>query len=62
VLFTKLEYLILNHRCSPLLSGNLQNIDYSSMEFLAAAALSDGRCGASNPMPDLYRMATELGR
>jgi len=36
VLFTKFEYLILNHRCSPLLSGNLQNIDYSSMEFLAA--------------------------
>src|SRR6185503_15491639 len=30
-------------------------IDYSSMEFLAAAALSDGHCGPGNPMLDLYR-------
>jgi hypothetical protein len=29
--------------------------DYSSMEFLAAAALSDGHTGPSNPMLDLYR-------
>jgi hypothetical protein len=33
----------------------LAYIDYSSMEFLAAAALSDGHCGPSNPMLDLYR-------
>lgn len=30
-------------------------IDYSSMEFLAAAALSDGHSGADNPMLELYR-------
>jgi hypothetical protein len=30
-------------------------IDYSSMEFLAAAALSDGHCGDFNPMLELYR-------
>jgi hypothetical protein len=30
-------------------------LDYSSMEFLAAAALSDGHTGASNPMLELYR-------
>ena len=29
-------------------------IDYSSMEFLVAAALSDGHIGASNPMLELY--------
>jgi DNA polymerase-1 len=33
----------------------LAYIDYSSMEFLAAAALSDGHCGPNNPMLDLYR-------
>jgi hypothetical protein len=33
----------------------LAYIDYSSMEFLGAAALSDGHTGASNPMLDLYR-------
>jgi hypothetical protein len=33
----------------------LAYIDYSSMEFLAAAALSDGHSGPSNPMLDLYR-------
>jgi hypothetical protein len=30
-------------------------IDYSSMEFLAAAAVSDGHCGGRNPMLELYR-------
>jgi DNA polymerase family A len=30
-------------------------IDWSSMEFLIAAALSDGHCGSSNPMLDMYR-------
>lgn len=30
-------------------------IDYSSMEFLIAASLSDGRCGAVNNMLDMYR-------
>jgi DNA polymerase I len=30
-------------------------IDYSSMEFLIAAALSDRHCGPSNPMLDMYR-------
>jgi hypothetical protein len=29
-------------------------IDYSSMEFLIAAVLSDGHCGPTNPMLDLY--------
>jgi DNA polymerase I len=33
----------------------LAYIDYSSMEFAAAAALSDGHTGSSNPMLDLYR-------
>jgi DNA polymerase-1 len=33
----------------------LAYIDYSSMEFLAAAALSDGLTGPGNPMLDLYR-------
>ncbi len=33
----------------------LAYIDYSSMEFLAAAALSDGHCGPGNPMLNLYR-------
>jgi hypothetical protein len=33
----------------------LAYIDYSSMEFLAAAALSDRHCGPNNPMLDLYR-------
>jgi DNA polymerase-1 len=33
----------------------LAYIDYSSMEFLAAAALSEGHCGPSNPMLELYR-------
>jgi len=33
----------------------LAYIDYSSMEFGAAAALSNGHCGPSNPMLDLYR-------
>jgi DNA polymerase-1 len=33
----------------------LAYIDYSSMEFLAAAALSDGHSGPKNPMLDLYR-------
>jgi DNA polymerase-1 len=30
-------------------------IDYSSMEFLIAAALSDGHCGSVNNMLDMYR-------
>ena len=30
-------------------------VDYSSMEFLIAAALSDGHCGPHNPMLDMYR-------
>ena len=30
-------------------------IDYSSMEFLIAAALSDGHCGPVNNMLDMYR-------
>src|SRR5260370_35534685 len=30
-------------------------IDYSSMEFLLAASLSDGHTGPDNPMLDLYR-------
>jgi len=30
-------------------------IDYSSMEFGIAACLSDGHCGASNPMLEMYR-------
>jgi DNA polymerase-1 len=30
-------------------------IDYSSMEFLLAASLSDGHCGATNTMLDMYR-------
>jgi DNA polymerase I len=30
-------------------------IDYSSMEFLIAAALSDGHCGPINNMLDMYR-------
>jgi DNA polymerase I len=30
-------------------------IDYSSMEFLIAASLSDGQCGATNNMLDMYR-------
>jgi DNA polymerase I len=29
-------------------------VDYSSMEFLIAAALSDGHCGATNTMLDMY--------
>jgi len=33
----------------------LAYIDYSSMEFLAAAALSDKHVGPNNPMLDLYR-------
>jgi DNA polymerase I-like protein with 3'-5' exonuclease and polymerase domains len=33
----------------------LAYIDYSSMEFGAAAALSNGHCDPSNPMLDLYR-------
>jgi DNA polymerase-1 len=33
----------------------LAYIDYSSMEFLAAAALSDQHCGPHNPMLGLYR-------
>jgi DNA polymerase family A len=33
----------------------LAYIDYSSMEFLAAAALSDGHISASNPMLELYQ-------
>jgi DNA polymerase I-like protein with 3'-5' exonuclease and polymerase domains len=33
----------------------LAYIDYSSMEFAAAAALSDGHTGASNPMLELYK-------
>jgi hypothetical protein len=33
----------------------LAYIDYSSMEFGAAAALSDGHTGASNPMLELYQ-------
>jgi DNA polymerase-1 len=33
----------------------LAYIDYSSMEFLGAAALSDGHTGPSNPMLELYR-------
>lgn len=30
-------------------------VDYSSMEFLLAASLSDGHCGPNNPMLDMYR-------
>ena len=30
-------------------------VDYSSMEFLVAAAVSDGHCGPNNPMLDMYR-------
>ena len=30
-------------------------VDYSSMEFLIAAALSDGHCGPVNAMLDMYR-------
>ena len=30
-------------------------IDYSSMEFLIAAALSDGHCGPNNPMLEMYQ-------
>jgi hypothetical protein len=33
----------------------LAYIDYSSMEFLAAAALSNGHSGPDNPMLDLYK-------
>src|SRR5262245_25626656 len=33
----------------------LAYIDYSSMEFCGAAALSDGHTGASNPMLELYK-------
>jgi DNA polymerase I len=33
----------------------LAYIDYSSMEFAAAAALSDGHTGSNNPMLELYR-------
>jgi hypothetical protein len=33
----------------------LAYVDYSSMEFGAAAALSDGHTGSHNPMLDLYR-------
>jgi DNA polymerase I-like protein with 3'-5' exonuclease and polymerase domains len=33
----------------------LAYIDYSSMEFLGAAALSDGHVSSNNPMLDLYR-------
>jgi DNA polymerase I len=33
----------------------LAYIDYSSMEFLGAAALSDGHTGSNNPMLELYR-------
>jgi DNA polymerase I len=32
----------------------LAYIDYSAMEFLLAAVLSDGHCGSENPMLDLY--------
>jgi DNA polymerase-1 len=30
-------------------------VDYSSMEFLLAASLSDGHCGSANNMLDMYR-------
>jgi hypothetical protein len=30
-------------------------VDYSSMEFLIAAALSEGHCGPNNPMLDMYQ-------
>jgi hypothetical protein len=43
----------------------LAYIDYSSMEFLAAAALSDQHTGAGNPMLELYRSGdpyTEFGK
>ena len=30
-------------------------VDYSSMEFLIAAAQSDGHCGPNNPMLDMYQ-------
>jgi DNA polymerase-1 len=33
----------------------LAYLDYASMEFLGAAALSDGHTGTSNPMLELYR-------
>jgi hypothetical protein len=39
----------------PELGRALAYIDYSSMEFLAAAALSDGHTGPSNPMLELYQ-------
>jgi hypothetical protein len=39
----------------PELGRAVAYVDYSSMEFLAAAALSDGHSGPGNPMLDLYR-------
>jgi hypothetical protein len=45
----------LRHLIKPAPGKALAYIDYSSMEFLAAAALSDKHCGDSNPMLELYR-------
>jgi hypothetical protein len=45
----------LRHLIKPEVGKALAYIDYSSMEFGAAAALSDGHSGLNNPMLDLYR-------
>jgi DNA polymerase I len=44
-------------RCliSPARGRAVAYIDWSSMEFLVAAALSDGHCGTNNPMLDMYQ-------
>ena len=45
----------LRHLIKPERGRALAYIDYSSMEFGAAAAFSDGHSGSNNPMLDLYR-------
>ena len=45
----------LRHLIKPECGRALAYIDYSSMEFGAAAALSDGHSGPNNPMLELYR-------
>jgi DNA polymerase I len=45
----------LRHLIRPEPGRALAYLDYSSMEFLGAAALSDGHSGPTNPMLDLYR-------
>jgi hypothetical protein len=45
----------LRHLIKPEPGTALAYIDYSSMEFLAAAALSHGHTGNQNPMLDLYQ-------